>query len=62
MSRRDEINLDAFDAELLEAWREGDHLSTLDLRAAQHAAEREGATSDANALSALISDREALGQ
>lgn len=48
------------DAQHLAAWRAGGALSTLNLRAAQHAAEREGATGDARRLAAEVDNREAV--
>lgn len=61
-SAEQEERLEAGDRDDLERWRAGDALSTLQLRAAQHAADREGAADDARALSALVADREALGR
>jgi hypothetical protein len=56
----DASDLEQADENDYAAWIMGLNLSTLQLRGAQHAAERTGEREDARKLAAEIADREAL--
>jgi hypothetical protein len=60
----DEITIEPPDAseDALDRWRQGEHLSLLDLRGACHAAQREGTLADERKLAALVADGEARGE
>lgn len=60
MTDEDDAVEQAAQDEALREWRAGKTLSTLNLRAACHAAIREGAELEERRLSNEISDREAL--
>lgn len=59
---QDDRELEALDSERLARWREGETLTTLDLRAARHAADREGDSAAVRELDGILDVREAKGQ
>lgn len=62
MRDHDDAIEEAAQDEALRQWRRSETLSTLNLRAACHAAIREGAELDERRLASEISDREATGK
>jgi hypothetical protein len=62
MRHEDDTAVEILAARALRRWRDGEHLSTLDLRAAWQAADRQFDDSDAREIAGELEVREAKGQ